>query len=269
MSSHGSLSLVLAAVLALAASSCGDEPKSPSPAPRAAQSPSAPAASFTVVLESGGEQKISVIKEIRAITGLGLKEAKDLVDGAPKNVKEGLSKDDAAAMKKQLEDAGAKVRLIPANAKVETVREQYASGKPYNEREELVSPDGTRMRDGPIHVWHENGTTQIEGQYELGAIQGLWKYYYDSGHPEREAEYDQGLLNGRFIEWWDNGTKKAEGLKVAGKTEGPWRTWHENGQLREEGECKDGKREGAWKFYDEAGVLLHESGMYKHNQKQP
>jgi large subunit ribosomal protein L7/L12 len=67
--------------------------------------------SFTVVLEGGGDKKIQVIKEVRAITGLGLKEAKDLVDGAPKTVKEGLSKEEAAAMKKQLEDAGAKVKL--------------------------------------------------------------------------------------------------------------------------------------------------------------
>jgi large subunit ribosomal protein L7/L12 len=67
--------------------------------------------SFDVILESGGEKKIQVIKEVRAITGLGLKEAKDLVDGAPKPVKEGLSKEDAEAMKKQLEDAGAKVKL--------------------------------------------------------------------------------------------------------------------------------------------------------------
>ena len=68
--------------------------------------------SFDVILETAGDKKIQVIKEVRAITGLGLKEAKDLVDGAPKNVKEGLSKDEAAAMKKQLEDAGAKVKLV-------------------------------------------------------------------------------------------------------------------------------------------------------------
>ena len=67
--------------------------------------------SFTVVLEDGGAEKIKVIKEVRAITGLGLKEAKDLVEGAPKTVKEGVSKDEAAAMKKQLEGAGAKVKL--------------------------------------------------------------------------------------------------------------------------------------------------------------
>ncbi|SRR5579875_2369393 len=66
---------------------------------------------FTVVLASSGDKKINVIKEIRAITGLGLKEAKDLVEGAPKTVKEGVSKDDAAKIKKQLEDAGAKVEI--------------------------------------------------------------------------------------------------------------------------------------------------------------
>ena len=67
--------------------------------------------SFDVVLEGAGEKKIQVIKEVRAITGLGLKEAKDLVESAPKAVKEGLSKDDAEALKTQLEGAGAKVKL--------------------------------------------------------------------------------------------------------------------------------------------------------------
>jgi large subunit ribosomal protein L7/L12 len=66
---------------------------------------------FTVVLASAGEKKIEVIKEVRAITGLGLKEAKDLVEGAPKNVKEGATKDDAAKIKAQLEKVGAKVEL--------------------------------------------------------------------------------------------------------------------------------------------------------------
>lgn len=66
---------------------------------------------FTVVLVSAGDNKINVIKEVRAITGLGLKEAKDLVEGAPKPVKEGVSKDEAEKIKKQLEDAGAKVEL--------------------------------------------------------------------------------------------------------------------------------------------------------------
>jgi large subunit ribosomal protein L7/L12 len=66
---------------------------------------------FTVVLVDGGEKKINVIKEVRAITGLGLKEAKDLVEGAPKPVKEGVNKQEAADLKKKLEDAGAKVEL--------------------------------------------------------------------------------------------------------------------------------------------------------------
>jgi large subunit ribosomal protein L7/L12 len=66
---------------------------------------------FDVILESAGDKKIGVIKEVRAITGLGLKEAKDLVDGAPKPVKTGCTKDEAEAMKKQLEAAGAKVKL--------------------------------------------------------------------------------------------------------------------------------------------------------------
>lgn len=66
---------------------------------------------FTVVLAATGEKKVEVIKVVRAVTGLGLKEAKDLVDGAPKPVKEGISKADADALKKQLEDAGAKVEV--------------------------------------------------------------------------------------------------------------------------------------------------------------
>jgi len=67
--------------------------------------------SFDVILKEFGEKKIQVIKEVRALTGLGLKEAKDLVDNAPKPVKEGLSKDDAEAAKKQLEAVGAVVEL--------------------------------------------------------------------------------------------------------------------------------------------------------------
>ena len=66
---------------------------------------------FTVVLAAAGAQKINVIKEVRAITSLGLKEAKDLVEGAPKPVKEGIPKDEAEKIKKQLEDAGATVEL--------------------------------------------------------------------------------------------------------------------------------------------------------------
>lgn len=66
---------------------------------------------FTVILKSGGDKKINVIKEVRAITGLGLKEAKDLVEAGGKTVKEGVTKDEAAKIKKQLEDQGAVVEL--------------------------------------------------------------------------------------------------------------------------------------------------------------
>jgi large subunit ribosomal protein L7/L12 len=77
----------------------------------AAAAPAAEKTEFTVVLAAAGDKKINVIKEIRAITGLGLKEAKDLVEGAPKEVKADVNKDEAAKIKKQLEDAGAKVEL--------------------------------------------------------------------------------------------------------------------------------------------------------------
>ena len=81
----------------------------------AAAGPAAPAAEaqteFTVVLKEAGANKINVIKVVREITGLGLKEAKDLVEGAPKDLKEGVSKADSDEMKKKLEDAGAKVEL--------------------------------------------------------------------------------------------------------------------------------------------------------------
>ena len=87
-------------------------------APVAMAAAAAPAAAvaveqteFTVILVSGGDKKINVIKEVRAITGLGLKEAKDLVEAGGKAVKEGVSKDEAAKLKKQLEDQGAKVEL--------------------------------------------------------------------------------------------------------------------------------------------------------------
>ncbi len=66
---------------------------------------------FTIVLKSGGDKKINVIKEVRAITGLGLKEAKDLVEAGGKTVKEGVTKDEAAKIKKQLEDQGATVEI--------------------------------------------------------------------------------------------------------------------------------------------------------------
>lgn len=66
---------------------------------------------FTVVLKASGDKKINVIKEVRAITNLGLKEAKDLVDGAPKPIKEGVNKEEAESIKKKLEEAGATVEL--------------------------------------------------------------------------------------------------------------------------------------------------------------
>ena len=77
----------------------------------AAAAPAEVQTGFSVILVDGGEKKINVIKEVRAITSLGLKEAKDLVEGAPKAVKEGVSKQEAADLKKKLEDAGAKVEL--------------------------------------------------------------------------------------------------------------------------------------------------------------
>jgi large subunit ribosomal protein L7/L12 len=80
-------------------------------APGAAAAPVEEKTEFTVVLASFGEKKIDVIKEVRALTGLGLKEAKDLVEGAPKPVKEGVSKDEAEKVKAVLEKAGAKVEL--------------------------------------------------------------------------------------------------------------------------------------------------------------
>ena len=80
--------------------------------PAAAAAPAAEEQTeFTVVLAAAGEKKIEVIKEVRAITGLGLKEAKDLVEGAPKPVKEAVNKDEAAKIKAQLEKAGAKVEF--------------------------------------------------------------------------------------------------------------------------------------------------------------
>ncbi|WP_338663546.1 50S ribosomal protein L7/L12 [Pararoseomonas sp. SCSIO 73927] len=84
-------------------------------APAAGGGAAAPAAEeqteFTVILAAGGDKKINVIKEIRTITGLGLKEAKDLVEGAPKTVKEGVSKDEAEKIRKVLEENGAKVEV--------------------------------------------------------------------------------------------------------------------------------------------------------------
>ena len=77
----------------------------------AAAAPAEEKTEFTVVLASAGEKKIEVIKEVRAITGLGLKEAKDLVEGAPKPLKEGVNKEEAEKIKAQIEKAGAKVEL--------------------------------------------------------------------------------------------------------------------------------------------------------------
>ncbi|MGO3928619.1 50S ribosomal protein L7/L12 [Rhodopseudomonas pseudopalustris] len=77
----------------------------------AAAAPAEEKTEFTVVLASAGDKKIEVIKEVRAITGLGLKEAKDLVEGAPKPLKEGVNKEEADKIKAQLEKAGAKVEL--------------------------------------------------------------------------------------------------------------------------------------------------------------
>ena len=77
----------------------------------AAAAPAEEKTEFTVVLAAAGDKKIEVIKEVRALTGLGLKEAKDLVEGAPKPVKEGVNKEEAEKVKAQLEKAGAKVEL--------------------------------------------------------------------------------------------------------------------------------------------------------------
>ena len=83
-------------------------------APAAAAAAAAPAeekTEFDVILKSFGDNKVAVIKEVRAVTGLGLKEAKDLVEGAPKAIKEGVAKDEAAKIKEQLEKAGASIEL--------------------------------------------------------------------------------------------------------------------------------------------------------------
>ena len=77
----------------------------------AAAAPAEEQTEFTVILAKAGDKKINVIKEIRTITGLGLKEAKDLVEGAPKTVKEGVNKDEAAKLRKMLEDQGASVEV--------------------------------------------------------------------------------------------------------------------------------------------------------------
>jgi large subunit ribosomal protein L7/L12 len=83
----------------------------PAAGPAVAAAPVEEQTEFTVILAKSGDKKINVIKEIRTITGLGLKEAKDLVEGAPKTVKEGVNKDEAAKIKKMLEDQGAAVEI--------------------------------------------------------------------------------------------------------------------------------------------------------------
>ena len=86
-------------------------PAAAAAAPAAAAPAAVEQTEFTVILAAAGEKKINVIKEVRAITGLGLKEAKDLVEGAPKPVKEGVNKEEAEKIKKVLEDNGAKVEV--------------------------------------------------------------------------------------------------------------------------------------------------------------
>ena len=86
-------------------------PAAAAPAAGAAAAPAEEKSEFTIFLASAGDKKINVIKEVRSITGLGLKEAKDLVEGAPKEVKAGVAKKDAEEAKKKLEAAGAKVEL--------------------------------------------------------------------------------------------------------------------------------------------------------------
>jgi large subunit ribosomal protein L7/L12 len=95
---------VSAAAAAVAAAPAGG-------APAAAAAPAEEQTEFTVVLTDAGDKKINVIKAVREVTSLGLKEAKDLVEGAPQTIKEGVSKDEAAKIKKAFEDAGAKVQI--------------------------------------------------------------------------------------------------------------------------------------------------------------
>ena len=90
--------------------SCGGRPRRP-PAAGPGPAPVEEKTEFTVVLTKAGDKKINVIKEIRTITGLGLKEAKDLVEGAPKTVKEGINKDEAEKIRKVLEENGAAVEV--------------------------------------------------------------------------------------------------------------------------------------------------------------
>lgn len=98
-------------VSAAAPMAMGAMPMMPGAAAAEAAAPEEEKTEFDVILSEVGDKKINVIKEVRAITGLGLKEAKDLVEGAPKPVKEAVPKDEAEKLKKQLEDAGAKVDI--------------------------------------------------------------------------------------------------------------------------------------------------------------
>ena len=90
---------------------CNQAEETADPAPRAAAPAAEEKTSFDVVLKSAGANKLAIVKLVKELTGLGLKEAKDIVDAAPANVKEGVSKDEAEALKKQLTEAGAEVEL--------------------------------------------------------------------------------------------------------------------------------------------------------------
>src|SRR5439155_20276213 len=114
----------------------------------AAAAPAEEKTEFTVVLAAAGDKKIEVIKEVRAITGLGLKEAKDLVEGAPKPVKEGVNKDEADKLKAQLEKAGAKV--------------------------ELKYRRGPRLRVFGRGVWDAKGV--LRGNPEQGVHKNVWGF---------------------------------------------------------------------------------------------
>src|SRR5882724_10127926 len=117
----------------------------------AAAAPAEEKTEFTVMLAAAGEKKIEVIKEVRAITGLGLKEAKDLVEGAPKPVKEGVNKDEADKLKAQLEKAGAKVELKQA---------QLASVPSPDQRSESGARSGDRLQG---HGWSGQARPRWEG----------------------------------------------------------------------------------------------------------
>src|SRR6202022_3704981 len=125
----------------------------------AAAAPAEEKTEFTVVLAAAGEKKIEVIKEVRAITGLGLKEAKDLVEGAPKPVKEGVNKDEAEKVKAQLEKAGAKVELKKAQLpSIPSPGEQRETrGSPTKDVDGRVTPAMTKMGGVHKNVWGFDG----------------------------------------------------------------------------------------------------------------